>query len=291
MNFWYMQLHPGKDPNGYPPERMLAVVRRWRDVGMGDESQWRTGGIGTRRRFREVMQTGDIIALGHGKRLFALVRVTGAARRNEQWTDDHWYMLCRPVEIIDDCPIQCEQSFAVEHGKAAADGLPIRQTLALLKKNQFVAYWYRKVGTGETLSTRNVLERQPMSLLSLTHSWRRDSAVARQALSVSKCERCGKTKTFHKANGRQYFEAHHLVPMAMQASFAVNLDVPANVVCLCPECHRLMHHGREDEVKASLRSFFAARKDCLLTEGIARSQSRFVDVALCQRAVGSGTTT
>lgn len=25
MNFWYMQLHPGKDPNGYPPERMLAL--------------------------------------------------------------------------------------------------------------------------------------------------------------------------------------------------------------------------------------------------------------------------
>ena len=81
MNFWYMQLHPGTEAyREYGTERLLSTLLRWRDVGMGDKSQWTDGGEGIRKRFREVMAVGDVIALGKGRQLFALVRVTGEAK-------------------------------------------------------------------------------------------------------------------------------------------------------------------------------------------------------------------
>ncbi|MGL4999965.1 MAG: HNH endonuclease [Cetobacterium sp.] len=49
---------------------------------------------------------------------------------------------------------------------------------------------------------------------------------------------------------KQYMEAHHLIPMNAQDSFKNSLDVLGNVVSLCPNCHRMIHHG--DEVSKNI---------------------------------------
>lgn len=80
------------------------------------------------------------------------------------------------------------------------------------------------------------------------------------------CERCGKVP-FFKTDGIPYSEGHHLVPMKYQAEFEpVSLDVVSNVICLCPNCHREIHHGSER--KQIVNDFFLKRQYALKVEGI-----------------------
>lgn len=65
-----------------------------------------------------------------------------------------------------------------------------------------------------------------------------------------------------------YVEAHHLIPMAAQDIFDSSLDVTANIVALCPNCHRQIHHGiYADKIKL-IKILFSKRKDQLCNKGI-----------------------
>ncbi|MDE6773229.1 MAG: HNH endonuclease [Treponemataceae bacterium] len=59
----------------------------------------------------------------------------------------------------------------------------------------------------------------------------------------NKCEICAEHKSFIAQDGRMYTEAHHLIPLAGQAEFENSLNQEQNIVCLCPNCHREIHHG------------------------------------------------
>ena len=61
-------------------------------------------------------------------------------------------------------------------------------------------------------------------------------------------------------------EAHHLIPMGAQDDFGVSLDVDANIVSLCPNCHRKLHHGANTE--GDLLNLFNQRKKLLEKSGI-----------------------
>lgn len=69
-------------------------------------------------------------------------------------------------------------------------------------------------------------------------------------LSEDKCVLCGTTQTFKKkANGRQSFEIHHMIPYHNGQEF----DNIANFVKLCPTCHRSLKRGsstKDDQVKS-----------------------------------------
>ena len=279
MTYWYMQLHPGNDPLGHHADRMRDVVLRWRDVGMGDERQWRDGGVDTRRRFREVMQIGDVIALAHGRRMIALVRVSGEYGRNDAKTDDHWYGVRRPVEILCDDPAPYLDLYVRTRNRAPAEGLPIRSTLSQIRKNEFVGFWYEMLG-GADLSGRSAPSGVPRKTAMHVTEWSRDSRIVDAARRRAKCERCGKSRTFVKPDGRQYMEAHHLIRMAHQGVFSRTLDTLANVVCLCPECHRFLHFGSEAEVKVALNRFYKDRADALRQAGLVNSRSQFFQYAL-----------
>ena len=43
-------------------------------------------------------------------------------------------------------------------------------------------------------------------------------------------------------------EAHHLIPLKFQDDFHYSIDVPANIVSLCPNCHREVHFGNPDKI-------------------------------------------
>ena len=45
-------------------------------------------------------------------------------------------------------------------------------------------------------------------------------------------------------------EAHHLIPLRMQHDFENSLDVVGNIVSICPNCHRLIHYGRDKDKKS-----------------------------------------
>lgn len=62
------------------------------------------------------------------------------------------------------------------------------------------------------------------------------------------------------ASRKPFMEAHHLIPMSAQDYFEYTLDFADNIVCLCPNCHRKIHHAKDKEKKEILEFLFNNRK-------------------------------
>ena len=104
-----------------------------------------------------------------------------------------------------------------------------------------------------------------------TSRFQRNSAVAAEALRKAnfKCEILPEHKTLISSSKiHPYLEAHHLVPISNQDGFDASLDVLANVVALCPLCHKLLHHGRAEDKKDFLSKLYSERKTRLSEKGI-----------------------
>lgn len=74
----------------------------------------------------------------------------------------------------------------------------------------------------------------------------RDSKLALQRLVKAdfKCEFDKKHDLFiSRHTKRPYLEAHHLLPMALQKTTTKKIDTLDNIFCLCPNCHRAIHHS------------------------------------------------
>lgn len=69
-----------------------------------------------------------------------------------------------------------------------------------------------------------------------------------------------------KTNGTNYTEPHHLIPLSEQDNFEYGLDVPANIVSLCSNCHNQLHYGLAPV--PLLTKLYEARKDELKAAGI-----------------------
>lgn len=114
---------------------------------------------------------------------------------------------------------------------------------------------------------------------SISHSaWRRSSIIKVQSIKSAGylCEIDNSHKTFMaKASGQQYMEGHHAIPMKKQESFKNSLDVYANVVCLCPICHRLLHYGIDEDKTILIEQIYEDRGDRLAKSGIRLSKSEF----------------
>ena len=81
------------------------------------------------------------------------------------------------------------------------------------------------------------------------------------------CALCNKNVTFKTNANKMYFEAHHLIPcnFNMQQQFERKLDNPANMYCLCPECHRKIHFINDTEVENLLYILYDKRKTSYLS--------------------------
>lgn len=103
----------------------------------------------------------------------------------------------------------------------------------------------------------------------------RDSRLAKEILEIShyKCQyallKNKKHVTFSTEDGKFYAEAHHLIPMkASKDFFPKNLDRASNMVCLCPNCHAILHHGSKEEKREILKTLYDHYIDVLNEEGI-----------------------
>lgn len=74
-----------------------------------------------------------------------------------------------------------------------------------------------------------------------------------------KCEYDTSHVTFTGQNGVNFSEAHHLIPISMQYKFFYSLDVEANIVSLCPNCHSILHHSMGEEKKKILTKLYNER--------------------------------
>lgn len=106
----------------------------------------------------------------------------------------------------------------------------------------------------------------------------RNQIIAAHAIAAAnyQCENEHTHKTFISAtSNKPYMEGHHLIPLRKQSVFDVSLDVYANIICLCPICHRLLHYGVKNEKEYVTDEIFETRKERLLHSGIDISKTEF----------------
>lgn len=96
--------------------------------------------------------------------------------------------------------------------------------------------------------------------------WPRDPFLAKQSISQAnyKCEYDNSHTSFEsEVTEEQYMEAHHLIPMSQQKNFEYTLDTLNNIISLCPNCHKMAHHGNQKS-KNKIITFLFNKKIKLL---------------------------
>ena len=107
---------------------------------------------------------------------------------------------------------------------------------------------------------------QPIANTFARSSTRRDPVKAANAKAAANylCEHNNQHATFtNKATNRNYVEAHHLIPMQLQSKFFYSLDIEANIVSLCPVCHRMIHHATNEEKREIITKLYNERVERL----------------------------
>lgn len=115
------------------------------------------------------------------------------------------------------------------------------------------------------------IEKKERKNVGSSSSWSRNPDIAYTALLNAdfQCENDVSHKTFISAKtGRQFVEAHHLIPMEFQDKFEVSIDVPENIISLCPNCHRSFHSSLRHNQEILIRKFFSVRSSQLNPRGI-----------------------
>ncbi|MBP6713544.1 HNH endonuclease [Aliarcobacter cryaerophilus] len=134
--------------------------------------------------------------------------------------------------------------------------------------------------------TSNEPEHKPQQIKSLKENnsgkiYPRNLAYAKKALEEANfsCEVDNAHKTFiSKAMNKQYMEAHHLIPLQFQEDFSYSLDIPANIVSVCPNCHRKLHFGFIEDKKEILKKLFERKNNKLKEFGIIINEDELFEI-------------
>lgn len=104
----------------------------------------------------------------------------------------------------------------------------------------------------QTLKERDVFSRD------------RKLAIHRMKLSHYKCEYEPKHDLFiSRYSNFPYLEAHHLLPISLQKTHKQPLDVLDNIFCLCPFCHRAVHHAENTFARNIIQKLIVTRPQVL----------------------------
>lgn len=124
---------------------------------------------------------------------------------------------------------------------------------------------------------------KPAKKPKVSYGWNRDRVIVEQVLRADKylCEIDTHHKTFVTRRSDQlYLEGHHLIPISYQNEFERSLDVYANIIGLCPNCHRQLHFGKKSEVKDILKGLYDLRAERFVKSGIEVSKDEFLALAV-----------
>jgi hypothetical protein len=110
--------------------------------------------------------------------------------------------------------------------------------------------------------------REPVGITTNGQSerWKRNNITSKKAIVLAdyKCEYDESHKSFiSKTTGGNYVEAHHLIPMEFQGQFKKSLDVEANIISLCPLCHKAVHHASAEVKDSIVKELYTKRRERL----------------------------
>lgn len=115
--------------------------------------------------------------------------------------------------------------------------------------------------------------------------YKRSNIVRVQAIEIAghMCEIDKGHITFEtEKDGYPYMEGHHAIPLHLQDKFDYSLDVFANVVCLCPICHRKIHFGKCGDRKDMLAYLYEERHHRLENCGLKLNKDQFIKDGLAR---------
>ena len=113
--------------------------------------------------------------------------------------------------------------------------------------------------------------------------WPRSDILRIQVIKNAqhRCELNPNHRTFiAEKNGEMFMEGHHSIPMRKQSFFKNSLDIYANIICLCPICHRQIHYGRIADRIKMVDQIYNLRSERLKTSGIVLSRDEFISAAI-----------
>lgn len=136
----------------------------------------------------------------------------------------------------------------------------------------------------EDTSVLDIKEPIPRNItVSQRFAYARDSVKIAQAKGACRycCQLDGSHKTFtSEATSKNYVEGHHIIPLSCQSHFDYSLDVLANIIVLCPNCHRLLHYAIKPERIDRLFRIYDDRHERFDHAGILTDRQSFVEMAL-----------
>ena len=141
----------------------------------------------------------------------------------------------------------------------------------------------RRLLTSEDIERLDAPIEVPEHLPRVVYGWNRDRVIVEQVLAADKrkCEVDADHRTFVTSrNNELYLEGHHLIPLSRQKEFDKSLDVYANIIGLCPNCHRQLHFGRQSEVREILKPIYDQRVERFAHSGIIMSKDEFLAAAV-----------
>ena len=150
---------------------------------------------------------------------------------------------------------------------------------------------YYKFATGDMFKEHSSIDVQtldtPMALekpVKVEYKiWKRSGIMRTQTVALAdyNCDIDHSHVTFIAAStGKPYMEAHHIIPLRLQENFAKSLDVYANLVSLCPICHRKIHLGIIEERRLMIDEIYEIRKERLAKCGFVLGKEEFEDMVL-----------
>ena len=135
----------------------------------------------------------------------------------------------------------------------------------------------------KSITIMDIAVAKPQCITTTSNQWKQNQIVISQAIEGAPhyCEHNSEHHTFiARSTEKPYMEGHHLIPLKFQLEFDLSIDVYANVVCLCPTCHRLMHLGRDCERTYMAEAFYESRSDRLAKSGIDLSKKDFLELVI-----------
>jgi 5-methylcytosine-specific restriction endonuclease McrA len=128
-----------------------------------------------------------------------------------------------------------------------------RYDSSMMKHDDSDEFYQRSVNDNDKIRIQKSKERD---------SYARDPRIAirRMKMAGFKCEFDPAHQLFISRFSHQpYLEAHHLIPVGLQSDFKRSLDTVNNVFCLCPYCHRAVHHAEEKHARKILKALVEIR--------------------------------
>lgn len=177
------------------------------------------------------------------------IRMSAFRNKLADGISPHWYIFKKNG---DDIP---------HIGMADSNYLRIRNNLTQVRENSNDAAYQADL--------QSDLAGQKVNVRVFRHQRKIREATTALAAAGFVCEANQSHETFvTAASGNAYVEGHHLIPLSYQDRFEYSIDVKENIVALCPNCHRLLHHGTYEDKMGILLRLWDNRRNNLYSKNI-----------------------